>query len=323
MCGLDPSFSNKMIEMEKEKEICLNNETFRLIHGGKLEVGACAEVSDKCCITKNKDMKTQNQIQNIDQLDPKKIFMCSSIDSELDYCYVAGKASGLHCMSFAISKEFLGLLLERKKKVLSSSSSNETISFFPYSQINQSVVMEENSHPIKDPDIQCGILFLRHNRNKNKKQQQFKLSNFHYCNEDSCLTQLKTLHFSTTIQDLEGWRTKTDFISGVKVGGVTCKILHIYGASILLPMLLNLSFNIVVFINDFRKQKANLFEMITLFFLIYPQYKTIKLLAQYLFIHREDTLLNKQKEINDRMMGTMEPFLESSFQVEQLVINII
>ena len=125
---------------------------------------------------------------------------------------------------------------------------------------------------------------------------------------------MKFLHKSTSINELTKWRNETDYAQGIKVGGKTCRLLHIYGTTIFIPILLNLSFNLVLFVNDFRKQKANIFEIIPLVLLFYPQYKTIKFLVQYL-IHRDETVLNREKEENDRTVAPLEPFLESALQV--------
>ena len=257
---------------------------------------------------------------------------CYSIfNSEFDYCLVSGKASYFHCFYNNI---YYTRYQEHKNKVLSSSS-NKTIFFFPYSRINQSWVVEEKSHSISDPDVQCGFLFLRRNYNNQatnnatmqqtsnnqstfnnrSNQQQFKIPDGHSCNEDSCLTHLKALHLYTPMHDLTTWRKKTEFSGGTKVGGATCELLQIYGISILIPILLNLSFSIVVFIKNYRKQTANLFEIIPLLLLFYPQYKTIKFLCQYIFIHRDENLLNEEKEENDRTVASLEPFLESCLQV--------
>ena len=84
----------------------------------------------------------------------------------------------------------------------------------------------------------------------------------------------------------------------------------------MVPCLLNLAFNTVLFANDLKNQKANIFEVIPLIFLFYPQYKTLKFLAQYLFIHDDENLLTQDKEENDRTVAPLEPFLESCLQVK-------
>ena len=241
VCGANHQFLNKLIELEGEKETCLNSETFRFTNESKLEVGECDDANDACCVTNGKGMKKPNKVQRVDQLAPKKLFyVCTSINSELDICFVSGKASVFVCGNFVSSKEFQGRLPELLIKVLSSSS-KQPIFFFPYSWNNQRWVVEDKNHSITDPEIECGLLFLHYNSNDND-QQRYKLPGYHYCNEDSCLTHLRSLHYLTSIHDLTQWRKKTDFYNGIKVGGVTCELLQIYGTCILIPVLLNLSF---------------------------------------------------------------------------------
>lgn len=165
---------------------------------------------------------------------------------------------------------------------------------------------------ITDPDIKCGILIYRHNN-----QQPLNLRYTDHCNEDVCLIHLKALHGSTTINDLTEWRNNIDYILGVKVGGVNCRLLQIYGTCILLPILLNLTFNIILFINDIRDKKANIFEVIPLVFLVYPQYKTLKFLSRYLFVHRNENVLHQETVENNRTVAPLEPFLESALQVRK------
>ena len=64
------------------------------------------------------------------------------------------------------------------------------------------------------------------------------------------------------------------------------------------------------------------FEIIPLLLLFHPQYKTIKFLCQYLFIHHDENLLKEEKEENDRKVSSLEPFLESCLQVRKLTKKI-
>ena len=313
-CGAYIPILKKVRQLEDEKLSCLGNETFRITKQYEFKIGECDEINDICCVTQTKETKRGNPIQ---KLDPKKvIYPCSSITGEFDYCFVAGKESGLNCFSFSKDSKFFELSQNNVNHVLTSST-NETVFFYPYSRINQTWVMEENNHSIKDPDIKCGLLFYRHNDDDNNQQPGTLKYNHHY-NEDVCLTHLKALHAATSITDLAKWREKIDYILGVKVGGVTCRLLQIYGTCILIPILLNLIFNIVLYINDFQHKKANIFETIPLVLLVYPQYKTIKFLSQYLFVHRDENVLNQEKEENDRTVAPLEPFLESCLQVRQM-----
>ena len=72
-----------------------------------------------------------------------------------------------------------------------------------------------------------------------------------------------------------------------------------------------------MFSNDLREEKASNFEIIPVILLVYPQYKTIKFIVQYLFIHQNETQLNLDKTENDRTVAPLEPFLESSLQVRK------
>ena len=277
---------------------------------------------------------------------------CHELTNELDVCVTSGKAAHNHCRRFNYDKTKIFKLENHRGKIIEKSSKNESIFFYPYALINQTWVMEENNHSITDPDIECGLLIFRHN-NKYNEQRPFitsgtihrdvtgRIHNMtdpnhkswrnhksyngsrlnhtrlysHHCNEDSCLTHLKAIRLYTPITDLTEWRKRTEYYQGRKAGGVTCRLLRIFGASILFPIFLNLTFSIVLFVNDFRHEWANIFEVIPLMLLCYPQYKVIKFLTRFLFIHRDENILNKDKEEHDRTIAPLEPFLESCLQV--------
>ena len=149
---------------------------------------------------------------------------------------------------------FVALFTSRFSDVLDAPI-NETIFFYPYSWINQSWVMEEKRQSSIDPEAECGLLIVRHNDESESQQTGIPTNAYH----DTCLTHLKSLHFATSIHNLSEWKEKTDYLSGIRVGGSTCRLLQIYGTSIIFPILLNLSFNIVVYIDEsnIKSNKAN------------------------------------------------------------------
>ena len=315
LCGMDLPLVRLRRAYEGNKESCSDDESFRRINYFDLEKGECSEANDLCCLTRTKEVKRENPKQF---LDPKKVFYpCESLTKELDYCLVSAKASVMNCASIYKDVATYQELFYKRRIRAESASENGNIFFYPYFRSNKSWIMEDSNHSITDPNIQCGLLFYRHNSNENSKDPRHNtLTNEHYCLEDSCLTHLKALHFLTSITDLEEWRKKTDYYASEKVGGLTCHLLQIYGASISIPLLLNLFFNIIIFVHDFEKKGVNIFEIIPLILLIYPQYKTMKFLAKYLFIHRNEDLLNKDKEVHNRDVASLEPFLESCLQVK-------
>ena len=141
--------------------------------------------------------------------------------------------------------------------------------------------MEEKSRSSIDTESQCGFLIYRHDNDSTEEQLEIRKSDTHtnHFNEDVCLTHLKTLHVFTSIHDLSDWKEKTDYFHGIRVGGSTCTLLRIYGISIFFPILLNLSFTVLLYSSDLRDGKAKSFEIIPLVLLVYPQYKTIKFLV--------------------------------------------
>ena len=305
-CGLYPEIIQKMLSYEKDNEVCLTNETFRRTKSGDYGIGDCDKRNDTCCLT---TYETNENFNNIQMLDPKILFQCFYIKQKnLHYCYVVGNTSFNFCYGLTkMDKEFK----KKRAKVISSiesSSMAKSTFFFAFNQNNDSIDLQQVD---SITDIKkCGFLI---------KREEYFIENdsnhFEYCNEDSCLTHLKTLHKSTTISDLSDWRSKVDYLYGFQVGGAPCKMLKIYGTVMLFPILLNLAFNINVFRQDLRQKKANRFELFTVVFLVYYPYKTIKCLLKYLFCHRNEQQLIYDKNEIERRVAPLEPFLESCLQV--------
>ena len=320
-CGRHPSVVRKLNELETNAGVCLKNESVTLnIDAKGLESPRCDKDS-LCCITQKQ--YTEKQI-NVAKPDPKKLFRLITATAthtatgKREWFYVVGRSNFLSCFK-ALDDFYEKFLTLNYTKYVVFSSSNEKTYFYPLSKMNQSFVLEEKGRPITDPDIQCGILEI--DISATKQNTIVPSQHNYYCNENACLTHLEYLHAYTSMWDLAKWRKTTDYMNGVKVGGVTCHLLKIYGSSIIIPILLNLFFNVVWYVKDVREKKANLVEVIPLVLLFYPQYKTLKYLAQYLFVHRDENRLNKDKEDNDRSIAHLEPFVESSIQVR--VSNVV
>ena len=315
LCGRYLLMLKKLREFDNDKETCVSEETLTFDLQGVPEVSKCDEEKSTCCATRSNEKNDDNPFQT---LDPKKLFFpCLSVTKELDFCIVSGKAPVTYCGNLLQDSKFNELFVNRLIHVISLSA-NETVFFYPYSWVNQRLIMKEQSHSITDPESKCGLLIYRHKNDDEPFLSRRKYN--HYCNEDSCLTHLRSLRKQTSITDLEDWRKNTDYLEGVKVGGLTCRLLQIYGKSIFIPIFLNLTFNIVLFVNDLREKKANIIEIFPLMLLFYPQFKTMKFLFRYLFIHRDEKLLDKDKEENDRTVAPLEPFLESCLQVKNFFI---
>ena len=134
VCGRYPPILKKIEVLKREKQICSSNETFKIDYYLEIKAGECNERKDPCCVTQTIEPKRENPII---KLDPKKLFsFCQQLTQELDFCFVSGKASGLYCDNLKYDPEF-NQLRNARKMLVESSSTNETIFFYPYSKINE------------------------------------------------------------------------------------------------------------------------------------------------------------------------------------------
>ena len=158
----------------------------------------------------------------------------------------------------------------------------------------------------------CGILLKK----KQDNTEDFLNHDSHICGMDSCLLHLQNLKINLNIASLDDWKSKTFYDLGVKVGGQTCQLLWKYGLVMLVPIFLNMAFNCLVFFEDLSNSKVTMVEVVFVPLLFYPQWKTIRLLATFIYDRNEEKL-NENKDKFDREVGVLEPFLESAIQVSQ------
>ena len=153
----------------------------------------------------------------------------------------------------------------------------------------------------------CGILVKT-------IEKDYVIHNAVSCGHDSCLVHLQTLKLYSNISNVDDWKQQTFYSYGKKLGGKTCHLLWQYGLASLVPILLNLIFNMIVFIEDVKSGKAYMLELITVLPCFYPQWKTIRFLVEYCF-HRNEEQLYEAKDKFDQRLGSLESFLESAAQV--------
>ena len=106
----------------------------------------------------------------------------------------------------------------------------------------------------------------------------------------------------------------TFYISGIKFGGKTCQLLWRYGLFILVPIFLNMAFNIFVFFDDLRNGKVTSVEIVFVPLLFYPQWKTLRMLGAFINDRNEDKLNEALVKFSSEV-GLLEAFLESAIQV--------
>ena len=134
---------------------------------------------------------------------------------------------------------------------------------------------------------------------------------------DSCLVHLQFLKIYLNISDLDDWKQNTFYATGIKLGGQICDLLWRYGLASLVPIIINMLFNISVFVDDLNANQAYTAEVLFVFILFYPQWRTIWFLGTYIY-NRDEFQLNRAKDNFDVQIGALEPFIESSFQVRKI-----
>ena len=148
------------------------------------------------------------------------------------------------------------------------------------------------------------------------------------CGMDTCKIHLDYLHYWVDgMNDLQSWQTKIRYSSGVRllsgegsarVGGRNCHLLRVYAWTMFIPILINLLFSGVIFYNDWRSGFSSKYEVPFLLLLLYPQWRTLKILMRY-FTHKEEKELANQLDENDKEVSFIEPFCESGMQVRLLL----
>ena len=311
-CGSYPLMLDNIEKMQNKNECA--NEPLRFTMKGEFKTGVCQK-TDACCFQSSNKQKFN---ESVPYLDPRITMQCIKIpefnftrlfglpEVDFDYCFLAGMASSNYCWNLhkldptvpqQVNKIlFTDVSLGGKYKLKNKS--------FTYERFNETSVEFSSNFSY---ERKCGLYLQPRVKDTPLNRKR--------CNDDACLIHLQHLHQHSNLYDLKKWSNATEYVNGQKVGGKTCQLLYIYAISILLPILLNLVFTINIYKDDLENGRAQNFEVIPLLLLCYPQYKTLKFLANYAFHHRDETRLDRDKEEYDRTVAPLEPFLESAIQV--------
>ena len=146
--------------------------------------------------------------------------------------------------------------------------------------------------------------------------QNIKKTKWERCNAHPCLLHLNYIKmYSKNIYDLRTWKVNNDYIKGVKIGGMECRIRKVFGSLISIPLFFHLICCVVVFISDVKSDKANMLEGCFLFIQFYTQWKVIKFSVQFLLGHTNEETFNRENAAFERDVGTLEAFVEATWQV--------
>lgn len=341
-CGRSFEILNKIDELQN-KDIC-ENEHFSLNYNEDSNTynfrNKVCDSSDECCLESKKSENSSNILaKNIEHIDKRILayhidylderilkhhFDHSShfdhhrhqIDLEDYEIYILSANFGnYYCHGvfwdyFKSNKSEFKSFLEKNITKLLRQSLNEVRLEYHFKFIhgpNDTILLRKGF----DNSDKCGFLVQN-------KQKNYAENSGQSCSSDSCLVHLQRLKYKLSITNLSYWRQETFFKHGIKLGGKTCELLWKYGIASLVPILINMIFNVLVFLDDIETGKTSKFEFIFVIALFYPQWKTLRFLTEYLY-HKNEAKLNEEKEKFDNHVGSLEPFLESAFQVGNLL----
>ena len=269
------------------------------------------ERDDYCCIEINKKSIVSS---SLDQLDRRIlayhtdfVYDENLIHKNHDSYILSGVSSNYHCQKVFIDYfswthtvfyDFLNTTIPQLK------NQNQHRKYFKFTKSGNGQVLLEKGFGFKDD---CGVLV------QNKRGNSVKHNGENTCGSDPCLVHLQNLKYFANISTLDTWQQDI-YNYGIKYGGKTCQHLWWYGLATLVPILFNLTFNMLVFLEDIKLGNASKKDIVFVLAMSYPQWKTVKFLFEYIH-HKNEARQDKAKKDFDDRVGLLEPFLEAAFQV--------
>ena len=301
------------------------NQKWGMNGSGNVTEGEC-DYNHFCCFeTRNNNSKIKNKYEQKMkslQIHPRLLVDCDnsrlndvSNNVFYDTCLLAGKATGGYCSLYIVrpnTKEIESFLEENEKNFTKTNFTGMALKFLLKNDSSSGLsaivpVVIENLN--KDEHFECGV-FLKP-KNVNIIGDRIGVD----CGINTCKIHLDYLHYYIDgMHDLQSWKTKISYNGGVRVGGRNCNLLRIYAWTMVIPIIINLLFSGVIFYYDWRSGLSSKYETPFLLLLLYPQWRTLKILMRY-FTHKEEEELVNQLDENDKDVSFIEPFCESGLQV--------
>lgn len=279
-----------LLKMTKATQ-CSDKNLRLPLRGGSFLEEDC-QSSDECCITN--DEMSQSVSRFVSHGRVIKTCACQDI-STLGYetniskadscqaCILSGRSSCSYCISLSRRKSIKEKVFDMINTLEATNCGNASfkLNSADTGQNAEKGVSIQRNFTHMD---QCGILFTK-TENKNDVHSN------RVCGIDFCTAYFDNVGFSVYTNDLryEKWKSMMKYsLNNVRHGGKICKILSIYGYSTMIPLLLNLMLHAILFYKDLKMNGASYYDAIPILFLIYPQYKCVKIIIQY-FIHNDST----------------------------------
>ena len=302
-CGMSFEILTKLNEIEKT-ETC-RNKRFGVGYNMKSKRyesknDSCCDVADTCCFENKQQNKVMNPLDKIDKrilaLQTRR-FIDIRDDIGFNIFLLSSKSSNFHCSNVFDNHYLI-------KNLAISKRSKESEWFFKFSKsIDGNYILKEGFDSTDD----CGLY-------NTSKQERYVGNNGETCDMDPCLIHLQSIKLMSNISDIDEWKQKTLLGWGIKFGGQVCHLLWIYGLASLAPILINSIYNLLVYFEDLKAGNATKIDIIFVMIALYPQVKCLKFLLHF-SLHKDEKKLDKDKADYENQLGSLEPFLESTFQV--------
>ena len=269
----------------------------------------CDSLKHFCCVENTMNTTEKGPLDHLD----KRIVafntnLVPKINSFIGYdTYVlSGQKSSWYCQKlianeYDILEKYLSSLIQLDKTKSSTRNKSELNVKFVKNSDGKLIIKDGFSF-----NEDCGMLITGDIDASNNGEKT--------CESDSCLVHLQSLKYNFNISSVRDWSKATFFEYGRKLGGKTCQLLRIYGIAYLVPIVVTLTFNLLVYLEEIKNGTASKIEVVFVILQFYPQWKTICFLWEYIYYQNEVQFTNSRKNF-DATLGGLEPYLEAAFQV--------
>ena len=315
-CGRSFEMLNKLNELQN-KDSCENQHfAFNYNSSSKsydFRNGVCDKTSDYCCVENTDKPNISSPLEYLDKriiAIHTKEFGYDRNKLKYDTYVLSGKLSLFYCFRFlsnyfnwdpTVFYDFIN------KNITNLNTQNKSNVMFKFVKSKNNTFNLESGFSYKDD---CGLLVT------NKLDIYFQNNAENTCESDSCLVHIQYLKKFLNISDLDDWKQNTFYDAGRKFGGQVCDLVWKFGLTSIVPITVNMIFNLLVFLDDLNGGYAFKAEILFVLVSFYPQWRTLRFLGEYLYNRNEDQL-NRAKEKYDVQVSSLEPFLEAAFQVRK------
>ena len=329
-CGGSFDFLEQLPEFEKSESCKRNRFGFNynnISQNYDKRDETCNDYIDNCCIENRRQHEHKNPFKNIDKRVlalQEDAFQNIRHTLRYDIFVLSTRPSWSDC--HRVYLEYLGYNMSNTKSLKDKNLKTfykNRVKHFLHKHIIKLKKANETEWSFKFRLSEDGRVVIKKGFDSNDeygtyitnklKDNEWRQNNGEICGSDTCLIHLNYLKWTLNISNLADWKEQTLLMDGIKVGGKTCQILWQYGFASLVPILINLSFIALVYMEDLKMGNATKVEAIFVFMLLYPQIKCLKFLRQF-FVHKDEKKLNGDKDEYDDRVGSLEPFLESAIQ---------